>query len=153
MSATQHGSASFDFCFITLREIRVTILNHHLLQVSENKAFGVAEWRVLARSWRVRWARILRTLGPPMTAEPEEKRQVQRSRCCPPLKRSINRSRRFDKSSLGTASRSMRKHRALACLKRRMRPRSARRIQTLRAFRRAGLFDLCDVGWLSWALG
>ena len=29
----------------------------------------------------------------------------------------------------------------------------ARRIQTLRAFRRAGLFDLCDAGWLSWALG
>ena len=50
-----------------------------------------------------------------MTAEPEEKRQVQRSMCCAPLKRSINRSRRFDKSSLGIASRSMRKQRDRPC--------------------------------------
>ena len=38
-----------------------------------------------------------------MTAEPQDKRRVRRSRCCSAVKRSINRSRRLDKSSLGTA--------------------------------------------------
>ena len=79
--------------------------------------------------------------------------------CC---KRSINRSRRLDKSSLGTQDFDCIEVRT--CLTRRRWPRSARRIQTLRAFRRADLCYLCVVGlrlsrrglglwacWLGWA--